>query len=179
MTRDEAKQALAQMRPTLLKVAGRILRASGVGAEDAVHEAYLKAMRTIEAGSFPQQPNHLLAWFTRVVHNTAYDGLRGLSRRKERTAGNTEREPPDSGPGPLEQLVEHEDVAWSDKHLARLPDVISRLPEDRRRMVELRFQGMTNQKIALALGIPQGSVSALFRSVYQELKSALEQGTAP
>ena len=79
MTRDEAKQALADNRPALVKVASRIIRGYGISPEDAVQDAYLKALRAVEAGSAPQERQHLLAWFTRVVHSAAYDALRGHS----------------------------------------------------------------------------------------------------
>ena len=65
MTRDEAKQALAERRPVLIKVAQRIVRAGGLLADDAVQEAYLRALRAVEAGNCPDEPSHLLAWFPR------------------------------------------------------------------------------------------------------------------
>jgi RNA polymerase sigma factor (sigma-70 family) len=179
MTRDEAKLALAEMRPNLLKAAGRILRANGVGAEDSIQEAYLKALRAIEAGNYPKEPGHLFAWFTRVVYNAAYDGLRGQLRSRDRAARYPDGEQPDSRPGPLDQLIQREDDVRIDEYLALLPTVIGKLPGKGRRAVELRFQGMTNRQIALNLDIPQGSVSALLRSAYQQLRRALDEGTAP
>jgi RNA polymerase sigma factor (sigma-70 family) len=177
MTGDEAKQVLADNRPALLKVAWRIIRANGIPAEDAVQEAYLKALRAIAAGSFPQERGHLLAWFTRVVYSVTYDALRGHARRKDRPSAALDREPADDRSGPLDQLIEREDDARIDESLALLPGVIGQLPGEERRAVELRFQGMTNRQVALALGIPPGSISALFRSIYQKLRRGLGGGS--
>jgi RNA polymerase sigma factor (sigma-70 family) len=179
MTRDEAKQVLAENRPVLLKVAGRIIRANGILPDDAVQEAYLKALRAIESGHFPQERGHLLAWFTRLVYSVTYDSLRGLARRKDRTSGVLDREAADVRPGPLDQLIEREDDARMERDLALLPACIGLLPKDERKAVELRFQGVTNRQIALALGIPPGSVSALFRSVYEKLKRGLAAAARP
>jgi RNA polymerase sigma factor (sigma-70 family) len=173
MTGDEAKQVLAEIRPTLLKVAGRIVRANGLSSEDAVQDAYLKALRAIEAGSFPQERGHLLAWFTRVVYSAVYDALRGRARRMARVPAVLDREPADDRPGPLDQLVEWEDEGLIRRSQALLASCIGQLPGEERRAVELRFQGMTNRQIALALDVPLGSVSALFRSVMGKLRRGL------
>jgi RNA polymerase sigma factor (sigma-70 family) len=147
--------------------------------DDAVQEAYLKALRAIESGNFPQERGHLLAWFTRVVYSVAYDSLRGHARRKDRGTGVPDREAADVRPGPLDRLIQREDDDRVERELALLPGCIGRLPEAERKAVELRFQGVTNRKIALALGIPPGSVSALFRSVYEKLKQSLAMATRP
>jgi RNA polymerase sigma factor (sigma-70 family) len=173
MTGDEAKQALADMRPSLLRVAARILRASGALHEDSVQDAYLKALRAIEAGNFPQEQSHLLAWFTKVVHNAAFDVLRGQSRRKDRALGEPDNQPADRQPGPLEQLIQREDADQIDRTLARLPGFLGQLPSKERLAVELRFQGMSNHEIALILHVPLGSISALFRSALQQLRCLL------
>jgi RNA polymerase sigma factor (sigma-70 family) len=173
MTRDEVKQLLAENRPALLKVAERIIRANGVPPDDAVQEAYLKALRAIEAGSFPQERGHLLAWFTKVVYSATYDALRGRSRQKARVPAALDSDPADARPGPLDQLIAREDDSRIDQSLALLPACIEQLPGEERKAVELRFQGMTNQQIALALDIPAGSISALFRSIFGKLRRRL------
>jgi RNA polymerase sigma factor (sigma-70 family) len=173
MTRDEARRALSDARPVLLGVAGRIIRGGGVAADDAVQDAYLKALRAVESGDFPREPGHLMAWFTKVVHGAVYDSLRREGRRKDRLAGGAESEAVDRRAGPLDQLIERENVASTDKAVANLPRAIGELPDGERAAVELRFRGMTNRQIALELGVPQGSISALMRSAYQMLRVGL------
>jgi DNA-directed RNA polymerase specialized sigma24 family protein len=82
-------------------------------------------------------------------------------------------DPADARLGPVDQLIAREDDARVDQGLALLPSCIGQLPGEERRAVELRFQGMTNRQIALALGVPLGSVSALFRSVFGKLRRRL------
>jgi RNA polymerase sigma factor (sigma-70 family) len=179
MTREEAKQALAEQRPTLLKVAGRIMRANGTAADDAVQDAYLKALRAVEAGNAPRERGHLLAWFTKVVYSATYDALRSHARRKEQASVGRDGEPADARSGPLEQLIEREQVDRIDRGLALLPCAIERLPPQERRAVELRFRGLTNRQIATALGVPPGSVSAVFRAACERLRYGLGEEVSP
>ncbi len=173
MTSDEAKQVLAEYRPMFLKVATRIVRANGIHPDDAVQEAYVRALRAVEAGNFPREREHLLAWFTRIAHNAAFDARRCLARRKDGTTAPDHAEPADDQPGPLDQLIGRDANAEQDRSLVRLRGLIDELPAEERQAVVLRFQGMPSRGIAAALGIPAGSVSAVFRSAYRKLRRGL------
>jgi RNA polymerase sigma factor (sigma-70 family) len=175
MTRDEAKQALAERRPMLLAVAARVVRAHGIPPDDVVQEAYLKALRAVEADAFPRERDHLLAWFTKVAYSAAYDALRGRLRQRNRGSAALDTEPADLRPGPVDELIEREDGTATARRLALLPRSIEQLPEDERKAVELRLEGVTNRQVAAELGIPAGSVSALFRSACGKLRQDLDR----
>lgn len=130
----------------LHRLAARIL-GPGPRAEDAVHDAFVKLMQKYEALR-SRTDGELERWLTVVVRNTALDMLRrdgyetGLAPWVQEPAA-----PPDQG------------------EFQTLVSLIRRLPEDYRRVLELRFLAEWSlEDIARELGLTKGAVkSRIFR----------------
>lgn len=131
---------------SLSRLAARIL-GPGPKAEDAVHDAFVKLIQRYDA--LRSQPDgHLERWLMAVVRNTALDMLRKDSRQAELEPGFQESAvPPD--PGEFEALV----------------TLIRTMPEDYRRVLELRFLAEWSlADVATELDITEAAVkSRIFR----------------
>jgi len=178
MTSEEAKEVLADRRPLLLRAAERIFRSRGIllseEVEDTAQQACMKALQAIERGNFPREREHLFAWFTTIAHNAAHDALRRRGRRRDRGQQPLDDGMAEDSTGPLDELIEQEAVAADHRNRGLLPVYIEQLAEEEQKAVRLRLQGVPNRQIAGELGIPEGSVSALFRRVYVKLRRWLE-----
>ncbi len=121
-------------------------------AEDATSEVFYKALAALHDyrdGSFP-------AWLMTIAHNVVVDGFR--QRRPEEPLG-PDFEPRDEAASP-------EDAALASEQSLSLRALLARLPEDQRRVLELRLAGLTGPEIATVLGRSLGSVKMLqFRAV--------------
>ena len=124
-------------------------------AEDATSEVFYKALAALHNyhdyhdGSFP-------AWLMAIAHNVVMDGFR--QRRPEEPLG------PDFEP--RDEATTPEDVALASEESHSLRALLARLPEDQRRVLELRLAGLTGPEIATVLGRSLGSVKMLqFRAV--------------
>jgi len=126
-------------------------------AEDIVQEAFLSLFHHLERG----RPRwNLNGWLFRVAHNLA------LKRRmaNHATSSNMDHE---------DLLAQHPDPAHNaEEQLAfnqtqrRLRAVFEALPEQDRRCLHLRAEGLKYREIARALGISLGAVSvSLSRSL--------------
>lgn len=116
-------------------------------AEDAVHDTFIKFIQNYDQLRF-RSDGQLARWLTVVVKNTALDALRRESREEELDAQAWEPAvPPDLGE--FEALVA----------------LIRSMPEDYRRVLELRFLAEWSlQDIAGELGLTEGAVkSRVFR----------------
>ena len=125
----------------MMAVALQIL-SSRTKAEDAVHEAFLKAMGHMEAlRRIPEERQG--CWMLTVTKNAALDLL-----RKEG------RELPAEDMTPLVRQI-----APDEGEFRRLVALIRELPESYRRVLELRFVAeWSYEEIARALHISQGAV---------------------
>lgn len=130
----------------LHRLAARVL-GPGPRAEDAVHDTFIKFIQNYDQLRF-RSDGQLARWLTVVVKNTALDALRRESREEELDAQAWEPAvPPDLGE--FEALVA----------------LIRSMPEDYRRVLELRFLAEWSlQDIAGELGLTEGAVkSRVFR----------------
>lgn len=125
---------------------------SSEAAEDATSEVFYKALAALHNyrdGSFP-------AWLMTIARNVVIDGFR--QRRPEEPLG-PDSEPPDMAATP-------EEIALASEEGRSLRALLARLPEDQRRVLELRLAGLTGLEIATVLGRSLGSVKMLqFRAV--------------
>lgn len=129
----------------LLQLAARIL-GPGPRAEDAVHDAFLKLIRSFD--QLRGRPeDRLEAWLMVVVKNNALDTLR--RERHEAALPESWEHPAPADEGGFHALVA----------------IIRGMPEDYRRVLELRFVAEWSlADIARELGLTEGAVKTrIFR----------------
>jgi RNA polymerase sigma-70 factor (ECF subfamily) len=133
-------------------------------AEDAVHDAVVVAWRS---WSQLRDPAAAPAWFRRILINGCRDRLR---RRKRRSLLEILRPP-----------TLHEEPTTPDPSLdsvARqaLRATLLRLSPDERVVISLRFgEDMTVPAIAVAIGIPEGTVKSRLHSATLKLRAELAE----
>jgi len=105
----------------------------------------------------------------RIAHNRAITF-------QERSRRNTPREPlPDLADG---SPTPAEDAMARDAH-ARLRKAVHALPPPAREVVSLALEGLSNQEIAVVLGISGGNVAVRLHRARKTLRRALEPREAP
>jgi RNA polymerase sigma-70 factor, ECF subfamily len=127
-------------------------------AEDAASQVFAKVLAALPryearegaaAGSFR-------SWLFRIAHNVVVDEVR--ARRSHESLVVAE-ELAAEGPTPEEEAIAEE------RHRL-LRDLLTRLPEDQRRVIELRLAGLSSAEIGEELGRRAGAVdTALWRAV--------------
>lgn len=137
-------------------------------AEDAVQEAYMRALRSFGAAS----GNSDKAWLLAIVRNVCLTRLkRGASRGNVvmlddvidqiDMAGHAETDAPDH------RLMERD-------RSAQVHDALSRLPTRFREVIILReFEELSYQEIAAIIDMPVGTVMSRLSRARQKLKSIL------
>lgn len=126
-------------------------------AEDVTSEVFRRALENL--GSYEWRGSPFIAWLLRIAANT-------LVSRREKTG----RESPDAPP----------DVAGPDADLekrAMLFQLVARLPEAQRRVIELRYiEQRSLLDTAKQLGRTEGAVKQLQRRALEYLREELEAG---
>jgi RNA polymerase sigma-70 factor (ECF subfamily) len=146
------------------KLANSVL-ASPAAAQDAVHDAFVKAW---ERWSSLRDPARFDSWFKRIVINTCRDRLR---EGKHRDAADITDQTDLVGPDPLPDIDERIRVEQALAHLK---------PEDRI-LLALRYYGdLKLDDIAELLDVPTGTVKSRLNAAHGRLRSVLERsrGTA-
>src|SRR6266540_1417715 len=119
-------------------------------AEDAVQEALIKAHRALgrfRAGA-PFRP-----WLLQIVANEARNRRRSAGRR-EHLAVRAATEEPSGGAAPSPEAA----LLTAETREALLA-AVNELPDDQREVISLRyFLGLTEQEVAQALDLPEGTV---------------------
>jgi len=125
-------------------------------AQDAVQEAYLRALRF-----FPSfRGDNARAWLMKIVRNACYTWLRANRPLQDAAEFDENLLPPDScAPNPEEALLQGDNSALVRKALEKLP-------RNFREVIVLReFEGMSYKEIAEITGMPAGTVmSSLSRA---------------
>lgn len=138
-------------------------------ARDAVQEALLRAYRGL--GQLRPDSN-FRAWFNRLVVNEA----RRMAGRQRRQPALLEQLPEIENPStdsPEERLLAQEERAKVWTALAGLDELY-------RTVLVLRYyQGLTDQEIAAALGVPAGTVKSRLHAARQRLHDRLTPGGKP
>lgn len=183
--RDGSSEALGQIlqayRPYLLEIASQemneALQAKG-GASDLVQETFLEAAR-----DFPRfhgvSSAELCAWLRcLLVHRLAKQGRRFRKTRKRRIDRECRLQEllPDGAedfplfaldPTPSQNVVDQE-------QLERLRRAIERLPEDYRRVVQLRYQeGLTFEAVGERMGRTATAARLLWRRALERIKHVI------
>jgi RNA polymerase sigma-70 factor (ECF subfamily) len=132
--------------------------------EEIVQEVFLALFRHLQDG---KSRANLRGWLFRVAHNLALK-RRVKARRDQdaRAAGDAEELVVDPGPNP-------EDLVASHQTRRRLLRVVEALPEQDRRCLALRAEGLRYREIAGVLNVSLGAVSiSLTRSLARIARSA-------
>lgn len=134
----------------------RYLLSMGIAAadgEEVVQEVFLALFQHLQRG---KSRRNLRAWVFQVAHNL---GLKQLNRTRrtrqtlvEAAEGEIERRVADTSPNPEDRVAE-------DQRHERLLGVFRALPEQDRRCLSLRAEGLTYREIAQVLGTSLGGVS--------------------
>jgi RNA polymerase sigma-70 factor (ECF subfamily) len=136
-------------------------------AEDATSQVFAKVLAALpryetredaSAGSFR-------SWLFRIAHNVVVDELRNR-RPHDPLALFAELEASDPSP-------EEEAIAEEQHRLLR--DLLARLPEDQRRIVELRLAGLSSAEIGAELGRKPGAVDTAFWRAVTRLRTLLDE----
>ena len=163
--REEAAIRLMMRRhnQTLFRTARGILR-DDAEAEDAVQEAYMKAIDAI--GTF-RSDSKLATWLVRIAANEALGRLRRVRRGAEviRLESDAPADAPaaaeaaDSSPGPEDEAMQTEARRIIEAKIDQLPDAF-------RAVFVLRaVEELSVEETAAALGIPEATVrTRLFRA---------------
>jgi RNA polymerase sigma-70 factor (ECF subfamily) len=134
--------------------------------EDIVQEVFLALFRHLQQGRSRQ---NLRAWTFRVAHNRALKrrGRQQIASRQLADEGTPLADlVPDTNPNPEEQ-------AAGKQSRQRALAVVSALPEQDRRCLILRAEGLRYREIALVLDISLGAVSlSLERSLARLARAA-------
>jgi len=132
--------------------------------EEVIQEVFISLFQHLQAG---KSRENLRGWLFRVAHNQALKRRHRVHRDFESRAGaGAEDAVIDRGPNPEEQVV-------STQTQRRLLSVVSALPEQERRCLSLRAEGLRYREIANILGMSLGAVSlSLTRSLSRIARSA-------
>ncbi len=160
-----AFQALAERyyRPIGAFIYKRVQRTDLV--EDLSQETFLEAYRALKGG---QQPHHFSSWLFGIAHNCC-----GKWLRRKRPRLFSPYEAPELAAGPSD-LALREELEEQEKVLASLDVGLARLPEETRRLLELKHkQGKTCEQIAAEVGRPVGTIKSLLSRTYKSLRELL------
>ncbi len=133
--------------------------------EDLVQETFLEAFRSLKAG---RTPDHFSSWLFGIAHNCC-----GKWLRRKRPVLFDPSAAPDVGSVPSEAELREEEEEQR-KRLADLDRALAGLPEETRRLLEMKHQGeKTCEQIAAETGRPVGTIKSLLARTYKALRAAL------
>jgi len=137
-------------------------------AEDLTEQTFLQAYRHFEravreAGGRPIRP-----WLIRIAHNLAANYYRDRSRRPQTNLEDA---------AIVSEIHDTEDLVEGREELQEVLEGVSRLPDDRREALIMRFAlGMDNREIARALGRSEGATKVLIHRAIKQLEEGLGHG---
>jgi RNA polymerase sigma-70 factor, ECF subfamily len=136
-------------------------------AEDLTEQTFLQAYRHFERAQRESDGRPLRPWLIRIAHNLAANLYRDRSRKPASPIDDTTTL---IAPHTTEQLVEGREQA------RQVLDGVSRLPEDRREALIMRFAlGMDNREIARALGRSDGATKVLIHRAIKQLQGLVTE----
>lgn len=126
-------------------------------AEDCVHETVLTIIKKLETFKRTNDENHLKWLVFLVCKNTALNMLKKNKRRQRNEILMTSLEPhkqdeiTDDAPTPEEAVIEEDNVRF-------ILSLINKLDEKYRKVILLKYSGLSNKDIADLLFISQNAV---------------------
>jgi RNA polymerase sigma-70 factor (ECF subfamily) len=161
---DEAafRELVDRFSPMVFALAGRLVRQPH-RADDVAQETFLRVHRGLPHFRGDAK---LSTWIYRIVSNVAFE-VRGRERPQDPSLDD------DTGPG---ASYGGHDRAFSDVELRdRLDKAMARLPERYRVLVHGHYvKGVRYEDLALALGLPVGTVKTHLFRAKRLLRQALE-----
>ena len=157
------ERLFADQETPLLAYAASLTRDAGA-AQDIVQEAFMKLHLHFDTMRQPK------SWLYRTVHHLALNQRRTLGRMVPFDQDqNGAIEPPDTAPGPWEQVEKIEMVSQARRCLASLD------PESRE-LIRLKFdEGLSYQEIGVRMGISSGNVGYRLHHVLKDLATELKE----
>jgi len=143
----------------MLAVANRIL-GSQRESEDLVHDVLVEAWR--KSATYSQSRGSVRTWLFVRLRSRALDRIRRRARHPVDPLKD-----PGADPRPEASPVRNMEYA-------RVHEAIATLPEAQRKVLELAyFGGLSSREVALALGIPIGTVKSRTAAGLQKLRTAM------
>jgi RNA polymerase sigma-70 factor (ECF subfamily) len=134
--------------------------------EDLAQETFLEAYRSLGTLGRPEQ---FAGWLFGIARNRCCKWLRRPRLGLFAPADGTEPAADDAGMTTFEELEEQR------QQLARLDRELAGLPEETRRLLELKHRhGKTCEEIAAELRRPVGTVKSLLSRTYRALRARLD-----
>ena len=135
--------------------------------EDLTEQTFLQAYRHFARAQRESNGRPLRPWLIRIAHNLAANYYRDRSRRPQT---QLEDAAVVSAPHDTEDLVEGR------QELQQVLEGVSRLPDDRREALIMRFAlGMDNREIARALDRSEGATKVLIHRAIKQLEQGLKE----
>jgi RNA polymerase sigma-70 factor, ECF subfamily len=163
---EEVVVLFDQMQERLL----RYLLSSGVpvhDGEEIVQEVFLALFQHLQRG---KSRRNLRAWLFQVAHNLSVK--RYLANRRKNLVDLGEAPAEDSF---IDEAPNPEDQLASNQSQARLQSVLRALPEQDRRCLSLRAEGLTYREIGRVLDMSLGAVALSLRRSLARFARAAER----
>jgi RNA polymerase sigma-70 factor, ECF subfamily len=143
----------------LTAFAARMLRGTGLDAEDVVQDAFVRAHHALRATDGPMA---LRAWLYMIVRNRALDALRA---RRQTVTFEAGREPA-CLTGPVEAVLQSDELRSVVAELGRLPE------RQRLALVQRELCGASHQAVADQLGTTVSATKSLIIRARTQLRAA-------
>jgi len=156
MNKKEFAASVEAIRNKLYRTAYMYL-GNEASAYEAIDEAVYKALKSLKN---LRQPEYFNTWITRILINVCKDELSRIKRLQ-----------------PEENItIDMNSTDEIDTDSLSLKEIISRLPEDLKEIIILRyFSGFTLAQTAVSLNMPQGTVVTKQRRALSILKLELSE----
>ena len=143
-----------------------VIARNAADAEDATQDALVKAWRAL--GRFrPGAP--FRPWLLHIVANEARNRRRSAGRR-EHLAVRVATEEPSGGAAPSPEAA-----LLSAETREALLAAVNELPDDQREVISLRyFLGLSEQEVAQALDLPEGTVKSRTSRALERLRESYD-----
>ncbi len=152
----------ARYRDALSAFAYRYVRDAD-DAGDVVQEALLRAYQHLDS---IERGRAFRPWLFAIARNASFNTLR--KRKRVDARADLGEHVPSPTPGP-------EELALRDDRARAVRDALAALPERYRAVLELHYlSGLRYREIALALGVPLGTVKTHISRAKDRLRSELE-----
>ena len=137
-------------------------------AEDLTEQTFLQAYRHFERALREAEGRPIRPWLIRIAHNLAANYYRDRSRRPQTNLEDA---------AIVSEVHDTEDLVEGREELQEVLEGVSRLPDDRREALIMRFAlGMDNREIARALGRSEGATKVLIHRAIKQLEEGLKDG---
>jgi RNA polymerase sigma-70 factor (ECF subfamily) len=169
---DQARAETVALFRDVREPLGRYLASLGARQpeiEEIVQEAFLRLHKQLSTGHqrLEAAPQNLQGWVFRVAQNLLRDRRRGWHGRNIESIEDRPEAALASAPGatPEERVLHIE-------KMKRLRACLEALPEQHRRCLHLRAEGLRYREIAAALGVSITTVADMIREALAQLERA-------